>query len=186
MENPIAQAIEVLNNGGLILYPSDTVWGLGCDPNNKEAVEKLNKLKQRKGKNFIVLFHQYKTLSYYVPKYAEVVDELLDFEDQPTTIVLPNSRNVCEGVSSEDGSLALRRIESPKNVVNLINRWKRGIISTSANISNRPTPLRFKDISKEITEGVDWIAPLNWEEKANKPSSIIRVDLNGEIKIIRK
>ncbi len=85
-----------------------------------------------------------------------------------------------------DVGLALRRIESPKNVVNLINRWKRGIISTSANISNSPTPLKFKDISKEIIQGVDWVAPLNWEEKSNKPSSIIRVELNGEIKILRK
>lgn len=187
MHDEIVKALEVLNNGGVILYPTDTVWGLGCDATNKEAIEKIFKLKERyESKSLIVLVDNDGRMERHFKEVPEVAWQLIDASEKPVTVILPNPIGIAPNAIAEDNTLGIR-IANDEFCQKLIQRFKRPIISTSANISGQPTPSNFNEISKEVLERVDYVVNLRRDEQQqSKPSSIIKLGVNGEIEIIRK
>ena len=186
MQEEIQKAYEVLKEGGIILYPTDTVWGIGCDATNAEAVAKIYKLKQREeSKSMIVLMNGEKMIYNVFKEIPEVAWEILDIADKPTTLILDNPRNVAANLIAEDKSLGMRVVKEPF-CFKLLERLKKPLVSTSANISGKPTPLTFKEISSEIIKGVDYVVNLQRESQAGKPSSIIKIGNNLQVKVIRK
>lgn len=186
MQEIVAQASDVIKNGGVILYPTDTIWGLGCDPTNEKAIEKIIEIKKRDwNKSFILLINSEFLLNKYVEKVPEIAYDLVDLADKPLTIIYPKGKNVSNKILAEDGSIALRKTKH--HFCNeLMNRLKSGIVSTSANFSGDKSPSTFSEISEELKNMVDFIVPIEQEDKPAQPSQIIKVGLNSEIKIIRK
>lgn len=187
MEEEIKNALEVLRKGGVILYPTDTVWGLGCDARNKDAVNKLFKIKQRaEYKSMVVLVCDNTMLNRYVKEVPAVAWDLLESATEPLTIVYPGGRMLAENVIAADESVGIRLTKDPF-CNTLIHKFGKPITSTSANISGEPAPSSFRDIKLDILNKVDYIVNLRQQETINaKPSTIIKVALNGEFKIIRK
>lgn len=186
MQEEIQKAYDVLKEGGTILYPTDTVWGIGCDATNAEAVAKIYKLKQREeSKSMIVLMNGEKMIYNVFKEIPEVAWEILDISDKPTTLILDNPRNVAPNLIAADKSLGMRLVKDPF-CFKLLERLKKPLVSTSANISGKATPLTFKEISSEIIKGVDYVVNLQRESSAGKPSSIIKIGNNLQVKIIRK
>lgn len=187
MIEEINKALEVLNNGGIILYPTDTVWGIGCDACNCEAVEKIFELKKRPiNRSFIILLDQDIKLNKYIKEVPEVAWDLVEFAENPLTVIYPNGRGVCTSLLSEDQSLAIRITKDPF-CKQLINRLKNPLVSTSANISGENNPLNFDKISDEIKEGVDYIVNSKVQKlEQQKPSTIIKLDLGGLFTFIRR
>lgn len=187
MNEEIKKACEVLNNGDLILYPTDTIWGIGCDATNEEAVKKVYELKKRiDSKAMIVLLDNAVKLNYYIKDVPELSWDLIEMADKPLTIIYDNARNVAPGLIAEDGSLAIR-VTTEKFSNELCKRFRKAIVSTSANISGQSSPLCFNEISDEIKNGVDYIVNFRQDDSTKaKPSSIIKLGLYGEIKIIRE
>jgi L-threonylcarbamoyladenylate synthase len=186
-EELIEKTVEVLKRGGLILYPTDTVWGIGCDASNFEAVEKINKLKKREaGKSFIVLIDDDRKLNRYVRNVPDVAWDIVEFSEKPTTIIYPQAYNLANNVFAEDFSLGIRVVK--KGLCHdLLRKYGKPLISTSANLSNSPTPKSLKDIDPTILEGVDYVLNLPEGNKLKgKPSKIIKLKLNGEITFIRE
>ena len=182
----VAQAYEVLQNGGIILYPTDTVWGIGCDATNEEAVKKIYALKKRiESKSMIVLVNGDRILYQIFKDIPQIAFDVLDCSDRPTTLVLDDPRNVATTLISEDNSLGVRIVTEPF-VFKLIERMKKPLVSTSANIAGQPTPTQFKEISQEIIKGVDYVVNLHREKISTKPSSIIKLGADGKVKIIRQ
>lgn len=181
------QALETLKNGGLILYPTDTIWGIGCDATNKEAVEKVFALKGRdKSKSLIVLLHSDNQLAGYVHEVPEIAYELIEATDRPLTIVYSKSKNLPENVVAEDGSIGIRIVEHPF-CQQLLQRFRKPIISTSANLSGAPSATSFNDIADEIKTGVDYIVKFGQQDKSEgKPSVIMKVDPSGKFEFLRK
>lgn len=182
----INDAIRVLRDGGIILYPTDTVWGLGCDATCPEAVEKIFRIKQREdAKSLITLVNGSDMLCRYVRQVPEIAWSLIEVNDQPMTLVYPGAQGLAPKVVAEDGTAAIR-IPQHDFCLQLITRLQKPLISTSANRSGGSTPARFAEISAEIREAVDWIAPQQYEQSATgKPSSLMKLGLGGEIQIIR-
>lgn len=182
----INDAIRVLRDGGIILYPTDTVWGLGCDATCPEAVEKIFRIKQREdAKSLITLVNGSDMLCRYVRQVPEIAWSLIEVNDQPMTLVYPGAQGLAPKVVAEDGTAAIR-IPQYDFCLQLITRLQKPLISTSANRSGGSTPARFAEISAEIRETVDWIAPQQYEQGATgKPSSLMKLGLGGEIQIIR-
>lgn len=183
----VQRAIEVLRAGGTILYPTDTIWGIGCDATNSRAVEKVYKLKQRvESKSLIVLLDDMEKLHHYVEKVPEITFDLLNSIDTPLTIIYSNARNLAKNVMAADKTIAIRIVREPF-CIELIKSFKKPIVSTSANISNDPTALTFNKISNEISKKVDYVVSL-YQDKLNqtKPSTIIRLFESGEYEVIRK
>lgn len=187
MEEEIQNALAVLRKGGVILYPTDTVWGLGCDARNKDAVNKLFKIKQRaEYKSVVVLVCDETMINRYVKEVPEIAWELIESAEEPLTIVYPDGRMLPENIIAADGSVGIRLIKD-EFCNTLIHKFGKPITSTSANISGEPFPSSFSDIKLDILNKVDYIVNLRKTETINaKPSTIIKVALNGEIKIIRK
>jgi L-threonylcarbamoyladenylate synthase len=186
MQTEINKALEVLKNGGLILYPTDTVWGIGCDATNPEAVKKVYELKQRiDSKALICLVADDRMLKKYVKKIPEVALNIIDVTDKPTTIIYDDAQNLAANLITEDGSIAIR-IPDDEFCFQLSRRLNGAIVSTSANLSGFPTPKSFKEIQQEVLKGVDYIVNLHHEKNCNKPSSIIKLSNNGVVKIIRE
>ena len=187
MNAQIDAAVEVLKRGGIILYPTDTVWGIGCDATNEEAVEKVFKLKQRSdSKSLITLAANADMVCRYVEQMPDIAISLIEVNDKPMTRVHPGAMGLAKNVSAEDGSAGIR---SPMSDFcgKLISRLRRPIVSTSANISGKPAPAYFNEISKEIIEGVDFVVDESCEDNAtHQPSQIIKVGLTSEIEIIRE
>lgn len=179
-------ASEVLRSGGTILYPTDTVWGLGCDACNASAVEKVTILKNRPAvKNYIILVSDLYMLSRYVEQIPSIAEEILSVADKPITIIYPAGMNLAPGVTGPDGSIAIRIPDHPFCRA-LIKMLKRPVLSTSANNSGTKTPEKFSQIDKALMNRVDWTAPSFLENNSTgQPSSIIRVGLKNEIEIIR-
>jgi len=179
-------AADVRRNGGTILYPTDTVWGLGCDACNAKAVEKISALKNRNSlKHYIVLAADLNMLGRYVEQIPQVAEDLLEVADSPLTLIYPKGINLAPGVAAEDGSVAIR-IPGHDFCQSLIRRLKRPLLSTSANTSGTHTPAVFADIEPELLRQVDWVAPSFLEAGATgRPSSIIRVGLQNQVEIIR-
>ena len=187
MKEQIEQAIKVLKEGGIILYPTDTVWGIGCDATNEKAVKKVYKLKQRAdSKSLITLAANTDMVCKYVKEMPEIAISLIEVNDKPMTIVYPDAIGLAPNVIAEDGSVGIR-VPMSDFCVQLISRFHRPIVSTSANISGSPAPTYFEDIAQQIIDGVDFVVSQECEDNAtHKPSQIIKVGLGGEIKIIRE
>ena len=172
----IKQACEVMERGGVILYPTDTIWGIGCDATNAEAVKRVYEIKQRSdSKALIVLTDSEPKVEFYVSEVPE-----------PLTIIYPGARNLAPNLLAEDGSVAIR-ITHEAFSQELCRRFKKAIVSTSANISGQPSPHNFAEVSDEIKNAVDYIVEARRDEtKEAMPSSIIKLESDGSIKIIRE
>ena len=182
----IDNSITILNEGGLILYPTDKVWGIGCDATNKEAIEKIFKLKKRSDKKtMICLVANQFMLEQYVEKVPEPAYDIMDLSERPVTIIYDNPRGVADNLIAEDNTLAIR-VASDNFCQQLIKKFKRPIVSTSANIAGEPTPGSFSEISELILKGVDYVVNLEQKKINNSPSSIIKLGNDGIVKIIRK
>lgn len=182
----ISKTLEILNQGGVILYPTDTVWGLGCDATNSAAVRKIYEIKHRSdSKSMLTLMDAVGRVDYYFDRVPEIAWDLWDVADKPLTLILPHARNVAPELIAEDGTLGVRITK--EEVSNTIcARLRRPLVSTSANISGEPTARCFADISQEIKDAVDYIVPLRQDETKNPaPSGIIKVEDGGVVTVIR-
>ena len=192
-------ALRVLRSGGVIVYPTDTVWGIGCDATNAEAVAKIYALKRRQdSKSMLVLLDSAAKLDYYVdvPETAEMLlgvqnteyrvqTDSQDDESKPLTIIYPNARHLASNLIAEDGSIGIRITNEPFSKA-LCAQLKRPIVSTSANISGEPTPRHFRDISQEILDNTGYVCLFRRDDDAeHEPSSIIKMNADGSFKIIR-
>ena len=186
MNEEINKALQTLKNGGLILYPTDTVWGIGCDANNAEAVNKIYKLKKRIDCNMLIcLVADDRMLKKYVKNVPLVALNIIEVIDKPTTIIYDDAQNVASNLIASDGSIAIR-IPDDDFCYQLSRRLNGAIVSTSANISGETTPKSYKEIAPAILKGVDYVVNLHHEKIRNKPSSIIKLSNNGVVKIIRE
>ena len=187
MEEEIKNAIEILRKGGTILYPTDTVWGIGCDARNKEAVAKIFKIKQRaQYKSMVVMVCDETMINRYVREVPEIAWELLESSNEPLTIIYPDGRMLADSIIAADGSVGIRLVKD-EFCKTLIHKFGKPVVSTSANLSGESAPSSFNEIKLDILNKVDYIVNLRQNEINNtKPSTIIKVALNGEIKIIRK
>ncbi|MFN4026847.1 MAG: L-threonylcarbamoyladenylate synthase [Flavobacterium sp.] len=182
----VHKAFEVIQNGGIILYPTDTVWGIGCDATNAEAVKKIYALKQREEtKSMIVLMNGEKMMYNVFKDIPEVAWQILDLSEKPTTLILDNPRNVAANLIADNKTLGVRIVKEPF-CFKLMERMKKPLVSTSANISGQPTPKSFKEISPEIINGVDYVVNLHRDKICDKPSTIIKLTSDSQVKIIRK
>ncbi|MEZ5196160.1 MAG: L-threonylcarbamoyladenylate synthase [Bacteroidales bacterium] len=187
MEEDIRKAVEVLKSGGTILYPTDTLWGVGCDATNSRAVQKVIKIKNRPGdSSFIILIEKEGRLSEYVENIPEILWDLIKTFDTPTTVIYPKGRNLAKNVMAKDGSIAIRIVKD-EFCRKLIARLDKPIVSSSANFSGEASPLMFKDISEAFQKRVNYIVQSN-RNKLNKvkASTIIKLQADGEFKIIRQ
>lgn len=186
MSEEVHNAYEVIKNGGIILYPTDTVWGIGCDATNEEAVKKIFALKQRvESKSMIVLVNGERMMHQVFNEIPEVAWQILDYAEKPTTLILDKPKNVAKNLIAEDNSLAVRMVKEPF-CYKLMERMKKPLVSTSANISGMFTPKSFKEISPEIIKGVDYVVNLHHDKICDKPSTIIKLTLDSQVKVIRK
>ncbi len=185
-EADLKEAVRVMKEGGLILYPTDTVWGIGCDARNEEAVKKIYELKRRHdSKSMLVLVGSEGMLQRTVKEVPEIAWQLIDVAVNPMTIIYDHPIGIAENLKAEDGSLGIR-ITSEKFSRMLCERMRGPIVSTSANISGKPTPLTFSEISSEIKDGVDYVCKFRQKEKASaKPSNIIKITRGNVVKVIR-
>ena len=181
------EALQHLRNGNIILYPSDTIWGLGCDARNEKAIEKVFSLKQRPdNKAFIVIISKIEQLSEYILEVPELAWNLVEFAEKPLTVIYPKGKNLPANLMGEDGSIAIRLVKD-EFCKGLVHRFERAIVSTSANILGQPSPSKFEDISSEIVNGVEYILKNpNGENKNPQPSQIVKLGLGGEFEFIRK
>lgn len=182
----VQKAFEVIKNGGIILYPTDTVWGIGCDATNSEAVKKIFTLKKRaESKSMIALVSGDRMLYQVFNEIPETAFQILDLSEKPTTIVLDKPKNIAPELVAEDNSIGIRIVKEPF-CYNLIERMKVPLVSTSANISGETTPKSFSQISPEIVKGVDYVVNLYQNKIMDKPSTIIKLTLDSRVTIIRK
>ena len=186
MREEIQQALSVLREGGIILYPTDTVWGIGCDASNPEAVKKVYDLKNRAdSKALITLVASEVMLERTVIDMPDIAWDLIDAAEKPLTIIYQEVKGIAHNAIAEDGSCAIR-LPKDNFCQQLVQRLGKPLISTSANTSGNPTPQSFQDIEPSILSGVDYVVNLRQQEKSkNTPSSMILLKNNGEIKIIR-
>ena len=176
-----------MREGGVILYPTDTVWGIGCDATNEDAVRRVYEIKQRQdSKGMLVLVDSSVKVDFYVRDVPEVAWDLIDLADKPLTIIYSCARNLAANLLAEDGSVGIR-VTNEEFSKRLCQQFRKAIVSTSANISGRPSPKNFSEISEEVKSAVDYIVGYRQEEMSNpKPSSIIKLGKGGVIKIIRE
>lgn len=190
-EQDIKNAVEVLRKGGVILYPTDTIWGIGCDATNVEAVRRVYEIKQRNdSKALICLVDSDARLQRYVRKVPDVawqlIDSLQESGSKPTTLILDGAINLAENLIAEDGSIGMRITQEPFSK-ELCYRFQKAIVSTSVNISGEPAAQNYGDIDPRLLEAVDYVCwSRRQEHKPHAPSSIIRLKENGEVTIIRK
>lgn len=186
-DDDIKKALAVMRKGGVILYPTDTVWGLGCDATNADAVERIFRIKRRAdSKSMIVLVNSSDMLSRYVDSIPAIALQMAEISDTPLTIVYDKGRSLAAGVMADDGSVGIRVCNDPF-CDDLITALRKPLVSTSANISGEKTPGIFGEISEEIINAVDFVCEYRQEDRSMaKPSSVIRVSANGVIKILRE
>ena len=185
-EQDVKNAVEVLRKGGVILYPTDTIWGIGCDATNEEAVARVYSIKQRDdSKALICLVDSDARLQRYVRQVPEVAWQLIDCVVKPTTLILDGAVNLARNLIADDGSIGIRITQEPFSH-ELCYRFQKAIVSTSANISGEPAAQNYRDIDPRILEQVDYVCwTRRQEHKPHQPSSIIKLGLGGEVKVIR-
>ncbi len=187
MEEEVKRAAAVLSEGGIILYPTDTIWGIGCDATNADAVARIYSLKQRSdSKSMLALVSDIAMLDRWVETIPEAAEMLIDVAVDPLTIIYDHPRGVADNLVANDGSLGIR-ITGDAFCQRLCRRLKKPVVSTSANISGQKAPSVFREISPEIIGKVDYVVGLRHDEQhnINKPSAIIKVSDSGVIKVIR-
>ena len=186
LKEEVRKACEILKNGGIILYPTDTIWGIGCDATNEVAVKRVYELKHREdSKAMLVLLDDVGKLASYV-EVPDVAYELLEVNDKPMTIIYPNAKNLAKNLIAQDRTIGIR-ITSEIFTKSLLYRFRKPIVATSANISGEPSPRCFAEISDAVKTAVDYVVDFRQEETTNPaPSSIIKLGVGGEIQIIRK
>ena len=187
MEEEIKKCVNILNSGGTILYPTDTIWGIGCDATNSAAVKKIYHLKQRiERKSLIILLSENSELKKYVARIPEIAWDLLKNVDTPLTIIYQEAKNLADNVVAEDGSVAIRIVKNDF-CRKLIHSFGKPIVSTSANISGENPPMGFRNIVQGIIQGVDHVVDESYGLlQVLKPSRIIKLEQNGEFRIVRK
>lgn len=187
LREEVAKALKVLQDGGIILYPTDTIWGIGCDASNTEAVKKIYQLKQRaESKSMIILVDNDNKLASYVQEVPEIAYDLIEFAENPLTLILSGARNISPALINTDGSIGIR-IAKHQFCEQLIQRLRKPLVSTSANISGKPSPKFFMDIDEEIINGVDYVVDLEQHElHEKKQSTIMKLEPDGRFSFIRK
>jgi len=187
MNEDLKKACEVLRKGGVILYPTDTIWGLGCDATREEAVKRIYEIKQRSdSKSMLTLIDSYAQLERYVDDLPEIAQDLIECSDKPLTIIYSGAKNLAANLIAADGTIGIR-VTKEEFSQKLCRQFGKPIVSTSANFSGEPSPSNFSEINKEIFHLVDYAVNYRSDEmQKSKPSSIIRLEKNGVINIIRE
>lgn len=187
MQQEINKAIDVLKKGGVILYPTDTIWGIGCDATNPAAVEKIYKIKQRaESKAMLVLINDSSELDKYVETVPDIAYELIDVAVKPLTIIYDEAIGLASNLIASDGSIGIR-VTKEEFSHQLCKRFRKPIVSTSANVSGKKSPATFREIDNDILESVDYVVNYRQNDDcALKSSEIIKLSKSGTIKIIRK
>ena len=187
MQEDINKAIKVLQEGGIILYPTDTIWGIGCDATNENAVQKIYELKKRSDKkSMLVLLNNINFIRKYVEEVPEVALDIAELSEKPVTIIYSDAKNLAKNLIAQDGSIGIR-ITEEQFTDRLIQKFRKPIVSTSANVSGEKPPSNFNEISSYIKNNVDYVVSFNQEKKMlQTPSSIIKVGNDLQIKIIRE
>lgn len=187
LKHEINKALEVIKTGGIILYPTDTVWGIGCDATNSQAVEKIIEIKKRaSNKGFIVLLDSDNKLQSYVNPVPEIAYDLIEYAENPLTIIYSGAKNLAANVIAPDGSVGIRIVKHDF-CQQLIQQFRKPIVATSANISGNATPKNFSEINLKLFELVDYVVNIqqNSTEK-NLPSTIMKLEADGKFKFLRK
>lgn len=187
MIEEIKKACQVMSRGGVILYPTDTIWGIGCDATNEEAVRRVYEIKHRAdSKAMLVLVDSPVKVDFYVSDVPDVAWDLIELTTKPLTIIYSGVRNLAPNLLAEDGSVGIRVTQETFSM-QLCRQFRKAIVSTSANISGQPSPASFSEISEDIKRAVDYIVNYRQEETGHpKPSSIIKLGQGGVINIIRE
>ena len=186
MQQELNNALKILEKGGLIVYPTDTIWGIGCDATNFEAIEKIYKLKQREeSKSMISIVCDFDMLCTYIKNVPQEAFDILENTLKPTTIIYDNPVKVSKNIIAEDNTLAIRVINEGF-AHDLIKKFKKPIVSTSANISDRPSPTSFKEIDEQILKGVDYVVNLPNLNNSTQASAIIKLSNDGVVNFIRE
>lgn len=187
MKEEIEKAVKAIQEGGTVVYPTDTIWGVGCDATNPEAVKKVNELKGRpENKSLIVLVSSDVMLERYVKQVPNIAWEIIDSTEDPITIVYDEGVGLAANVLGEDGSAAIRIAKDPF-CKQLIEKLRKPIVSTSANLASEPPPQEFEDISQPVLDGADYVVHLNLpRDPERKPSAIIKLSVDGTVKVIRE
>ncbi|MDB4926268.1 L-threonylcarbamoyladenylate synthase [Mucilaginibacter sp.] len=187
LRDEVAKAFKVVQDGGIILYPTDTIWGIGCDAANTEAVQKIYRLKQRdEAKSMIILLDTDNKLASYVQEVPELAYSLIEYAENPLTLIIPGARNISPALIAGDGSIGIRVSNHPF-CQGLIQRLRRPLVSTSANISGKPSPQYFSQIDQEIIDGVDYVVDVDQHSMEIKnPSTIMKLSPNGQFEFIRR
>ncbi|MBS1773350.1 MAG: threonylcarbamoyl-AMP synthase [Bacteroidetes bacterium] len=185
-EIDIKECIKALDSGGTILYPTDTIWGIGCDALNEEAIEKIYNIKQRpKDKSFIILLAESKDVLQYVAAPPPDIIAMVDAFEKPTTVIYEGAVDLPDMLTAEDGSIAIRVTDDPFCKA-LIKRLRKPLVSTSANLSGQPSPATFNDVTDSIKQSVDYVVQYRQDDMvARQPSSLVKIDDDGEIKVLR-
>lgn len=186
LKEEVFQTTEILKSGGLILYPTDTIWGIGCDARNEEAVKRIYALKGRaENKSMVILIDNENRLNRYVRFIPEAAWDIMEYAERPTTIVFDDAAGVAPELIAKDGSLGIR-VAKEGFCHRLAHRFGHAIVSTSANKSGSPTPLHFDEISEEIRSGVDHVVDPSFSPRALAPSTIIKLTRDSRVTILRK
>ena len=186
MQEEIKKAIDVLYKGGVILYPTDTIWGIGCDATNEDAVKKIYEIKKRSDtKSMLVLLDDVTRIPAYINVMPEIAWDLIDVADKPLTIIYPNAKNLAKNLVADDKSIGIR-IANDDFCNQLIRKFRKPIVSTSANISGDKNPANFSEINENIKNSVDYIVNHRQNDITKSQSSqIIKLGVGGEIEVIR-
>lgn len=186
LSKELENSLNVLKSGGVLLYPTDTIWGLGCDATRTEAVEKIYRIKRRANrKSMLILVDRPEMITNYVTRVPTITWELIEAATKPLTIIFPEAKNLAANLIAEDGSIGIR-ICKQSFCNQLIARFGRPVVSTSANFSGSPSPERLSDIPSELITQVDYAVPELTDTGHGHPSSIIKLGMNNEVEIIRE
>lgn len=186
MTEDIKKACEVMQAGGIILYPTDTIWGIGCDATNEEAVQRVYELKKRAdNKAMLVLLDSSAKLNMYVNDIPDIAWDLIEVADKPLTIIYSNAKNLAKSLLGSDGSVGIR-ISNEDFSRSLCERFRKPLVSTSANVSGDPSPANFSEVSEVIKNGVDYIVSYRQNDMSKaQPSNILKLGAGGLIQVIR-
>ena len=187
LKEEVAKALKVILDGGIILYPTDTIWGIGCDANNTEAIKKIFALKQRdEAKSMIILLDTENKLESYIQEVPAIAYDLIEYAENPLTLIMPGAKNISPALVASDGSVGIR-IAKHDFCQQLIQRLRKPLVSTSANISGRPSPQTFDEVDQAIINGVDYVVNLEQHStEKKKPSTIMRLNPDGQFEFIRR
>ena len=187
LKDEVAKALKVVQDGGIILYPTDTIWGIGCDATNTEAIQKIYKLKQRdEAKSMIILLDTENKLESYIGDVNPLAYDLIEYAQSPLTLVMPGAKNISPAIISSNGSVGIRISKHPF-CQQLIQRLRKPLVSTSANISGKPSPQYFSQIDAEIIDGVDYVVDIDQHSMEIKiPSTIMKLSPDGKFEFLRR